>query len=152
MRTVSLLFGTLALMACSAGLAADYADNNFRATGYRDTDGDGVRDFRDLCLRTRPGTLVGAQGCPVEPLAGPVPSAHRGLPPRLRDPRHRGRPAGHFLLGSGVEAGSVIMMATVSQGDGAVGESGRRGVHAPADAVGSCRTAAWSSRAEGKQQ
>ncbi len=33
------------------------------ATGYRDTDGDGVMDFGDLCPRTQPGRSVTVYGC-----------------------------------------------------------------------------------------
>lgn len=43
-----------------------YRWNESRASGYRDTDQDGVSDFRDVCFRTPAGTQVGPNGCPVE--------------------------------------------------------------------------------------
>ncbi len=43
--------------------AGEYRQNDSRATGYRDTDVDGIADFRDLCPRTALGAAVDAHGC-----------------------------------------------------------------------------------------
>ncbi len=58
----------IALTACSELSTVHYVNNvnaeyNTTATGYRDTDGDGVMDFRDMCPRTQPGLRVAGDGC-----------------------------------------------------------------------------------------
>ncbi len=58
----------IALTACSELSTVHYVNNvnaeyNAAATGYRDTDGDGVMDFRDMCPRTQPGLSVAGDGC-----------------------------------------------------------------------------------------
>ena len=58
----------IALTACAELSTVHYvnpiqANYESPATGYRDTDGDGVMDFADMCPRTQPGTRVAADGC-----------------------------------------------------------------------------------------
>nr|WP_067290503.1 OmpA family protein [Marinobacterium profundum] len=39
------------------------------ATGYRDSDQDGVRDYRDACVHSSPSQVVGANGCGIRAAA-----------------------------------------------------------------------------------
>ncbi|WP_372760351.1 hypothetical protein [Litorivivens sp.] len=63
-----LLIPLLLLTACSQLSTVHYvnqvaADYGAPATGYRDTDGDGVMDFGDVCPRTAIGATVTEYGC-----------------------------------------------------------------------------------------
>lgn len=150
MRTLLLLAGFLSLMASGSSLARDYIDNDSRATGYRDTDGDGVVDFRDLCLRTSPGTLVDARGCPARPVIAPPAPLVRSAPPRLKDLRYRGAGQQNLLLRSGATEQSVIMASKDSPGAGVIGETVPKGKNAPHGQMQPCQ-ADQSSRAGGGQ-
>ncbi|WP_372780120.1 hypothetical protein [Litorivivens sp.] len=67
MRTIVAL-SIVCLTACSELATVHYVNAldpayGAPATGYRDTDGDGVMDFGDLCPRTQPGRSVTVYGC-----------------------------------------------------------------------------------------
>lgn len=70
MKPVILICGLLLGTGCADLITVHYVnDANPRygaaATGYRDTDGDGIKDYSDLCPGTRPGEAVSDAGCPV---------------------------------------------------------------------------------------
>lgn len=68
-----LLLISIAIILCtSAGHAAgtggeyrlnDYRQNDSHASGYRDSDGDGVMDYKDMCMSTVRGAHVDGLGC-----------------------------------------------------------------------------------------
>lgn len=75
MKPAILIFGLLLGSGCSELVTVHYVNDadpayGATATGYRDTDGDGIRDYSDLCPGTRPGDSVNDAGCPqyVEPV------------------------------------------------------------------------------------
>ncbi len=111
MQTTLFIIAALCLLASEPGWARAYQDNDSRATGYRDTDGDGVLDYRDLCLRTLPAIRVGPRGCPARPVAAPV-TTSRSIPPRLQDLRYGGPDRRTKLLRSDAQDRSVIMGPT----------------------------------------
>lgn len=63
--TASFLFTMLCLILTTAQAydSEPYRWNEYRGSGYRDTDHDGVRDFRDVCPRSNPGSPVDSNGC-----------------------------------------------------------------------------------------
>lgn len=56
---------------------AAYRDHNAHASGYRDSDRDGVEDFRDVCPRTLQAGAVDALGCLVLTDSQPRTERHR---------------------------------------------------------------------------
>ncbi len=68
MKQAMLLIGLCLSAGCSELATVHYVNDanpayGAAATGYRDTDGDGIKDYSDLCPRTRPGDTVNDTGC-----------------------------------------------------------------------------------------
>lgn len=70
MKSLLTLSTAILLAGCSELVTMHYVNEvdpsyGAAATGYRDTDGDGIRDFSDLCPHTEPGATVTDVGCPI---------------------------------------------------------------------------------------